>query len=145
MQRKYMIALCVVAALMSCSDSTDPESLPVCGVGVTLTVSSGTTPTFDWNPACRVGGLLVEESGGSDRWSIFGVNMTNAIAPGVTYGLVPEGAVQIGPLECGTGECRPTQPQPLSPGTTYQMGIAVFEPEGQDENFEIVAFVMFTQ
>ena len=132
MQRKYMIALCVVAALTSCSDSTDPESLPVCGVGVTLTVSSGTTPTFDWNPACRVGFLSVEEIGGSDLWSIFGVNMTNAIAPGVTYGLVPEGAVQDAP------------PEPLSPGTTYQVAIVVVELEGQDENFEIVAFVMFT-
>ncbi len=133
MQRKYMIALCVVAALTSCSDSTDPESLPVCGVGVTLTVSSGTTPTFDWNPACRVGFLSVEEIGGSDLWSIFGVNMTNAIAPGVTYGLVPEGAVGSVP------------PGPLSPGTTYQVGIVVFEPEGQDENFEIVATATFTQ
>ncbi len=132
MQRKYMIALCVVAALTSCSDSTDPESLPVCGVGVTLTVSSGTTPTFDWNPACRVGFLSVEEIGGSDLWSIFGVNMTNAIAPGVTYGLVPEGAVQSVPLG------------PLSPGTTYQVGIIVVEPEGQDENFEIVATTTFT-
>ncbi len=133
MQRKYMIALCVVAALTICSDSTDPESLPVCGVGVTLTVSSGTTPTFDWNPACRVGFLIVEEIGGSDLWSIFGVNMTNAIAPGVTYGLVPEGAVQSVPA------------LPLSPGTTYQMGIIVLEPEGQDENFEIVATATFTQ
>ena len=132
MQRKYMIALCVVAALTSCSNSTDPESLPVCGVGVTLTVSSGTTPTFDWNPACRVGFLSVEEIGGSDLWSIFGVNMTNAIAPGVTYGLVPEGAVQAAP------------PEPLSPGTTYQVGIVVVEPEGQDENFEIVATATFT-
>ncbi len=133
MQRKYMIALCVVAALTSCSDSTDPESLPVCGVGVTLTVSSGTTPTFDWNPACRVGFLSVEEIGGSDLWSISGVNMTNAIAPGVTYGLVPEGAVQSDP------------PGPLSPGTTYQVAIIVVEPEGQDENFEIVATATFTQ
>ena len=132
MQRKYMIALCVVAALTSCSDSTDPESLPVCGVGVCLTVLSGTTPTFDWNPACRVGFLNAEEIDGSDRWGIFGVNMTNAIAPGVTYGLVPEGTVQSVP------------PEPLSPGTTYQAAIVVFEPEGQDENFEIVATATFT-
>ncbi len=132
MQWKYMIALCVVPALTSCSDSTDPGSLPVCGVGVTLTVSSGTTPTFDWNPACRVGFLNVEATGGSDRWGIMGVNMTNAIAPGVTYGLVPEGAVQAAP------------PEPLSPGTTYQVGIVVVEPEGQDENFEIVATATFT-
>ncbi len=132
MQWKYMIALCVVPALTSCSDSTDPGSLPVCGVGVTLTASSGTTPTFNWNPACRVGFLSVEEIGGSDLWSIVGVNMTNAIAPGVTYGLVPEGAVQGGPLE------------PLSLGTTYLVGIVVVEPEGQDENFEIVATAMFT-
>ncbi len=144
MQRKYMIAFCVVAALTSC-DSTDPESLPVCGVGVTLTVSSGTTPTFDWNPSCRVGGLIIEEIGGSDLWLIFGVNMTNAIAPGVTYGLVPEGAVQNAPREGCPDECRPVQAQPLSPGTTYQMAIAVFEPEGQDENFEIVATATFTQ
>lgn len=133
MQRKYVIALCVIAALTSCSDSIDPESLPVCGVGVTLTVSSGTTPTFDWNPSCRVGFLSVEETSGSDLWSIFGVNMTNAIAPGVTYGLVPEGAVQSVP------------PEPLSPGTTYQMAIIIFEPEGQDENFEIIATATFTQ
>ena len=71
--------------------------------------------------------------------------MTNAIAPGVTYGLVPEGAVQFAPLECGTGECLPVQPQPLSPGTTYTMWIIVFEPEGQDENFERVATATFTQ
>ncbi len=127
-----MIVLCFVPALTSSSDSPAPGTLPDCGLGVNLTVSSGTTPTFDWNPECRVGFLSVQETGDTDLWSIFAVNMTNAIAPGVTYGLVPEGAVQDGPLE------------PLSPGTTYFMGIVVFEPEGQDENFEIVATAMFT-
>lgn len=132
MQWKHMIALCVVTTLTSCSDSTDPRSLPVCQFVGIVTVSSGTTPTFDWNPACRIGLLTVEQITGSDGWSIFGVNMTNAIAPGVTYGLVPEGAVQNAP------------PEPLSPGTRYHVVILVLEPEGQDENFKLVAIARFT-
>jgi hypothetical protein len=70
---------------------------------VTITVSSGASPSFSWTPACRLFFVNVE-LGATDQWSIIS-DSTNAIAPPVRYGVVPAGAEQssaeITPLQAG--------------------------------------------
>ena len=88
-------------ATLSCSDdeATGPPdlSVPVCTTTVALTVSPGTTPTFNWAPACRLFSLGVEPvNTGLDLWVIVSSNNTNSIAPPVVYGQIPAGAVQTG-------------------------------------------------
>jgi hypothetical protein len=102
------------------SDPTGPgASVPECTGAVTITVSSGTSPTFDWNPACRLFLVLVE-LGAGDQWLVLSEG-TNAIAPPVQYGVVPAGASQQEPAI------------PLQAGQTYDVTLARWTgPDGDD-------------
>ena len=85
--------IAVVAALACSSDPAGPDtSLPECTGPVTVEVSSGTSPTFDWSPECRLFLVLVE-LGATDQWIVVSEG-ENAIAPPVRYGVVPDGAVE---------------------------------------------------
>ena len=104
MQTSWLIALTCVMGLACSSDATSPGAAPpACTGAVAITVSSGTSPSFNWTPACRLFFVNVE-LGASDQWSIIS-DSTNAIAPPVQYGVVPAGAVQstldVAPLEAG--------------------------------------------
>jgi hypothetical protein len=59
------------AMLLGCSsDGTNPgDAPPVCAGPVTIAVSSGTSPSFSWTPACRLFFVNVE-LGATDQWSI---------------------------------------------------------------------------
>jgi hypothetical protein len=108
-------------ALTACSsDSTGPDpSIPECSGPVTIEVSAGTMPTFDWTPECRLFLVLVE-LGATDRWIILSEG-ANAIAPPVRYGVVPDGAVQQEPA------------LPLEAGQTYDVTLARWTGPGGDD------------
>lgn len=68
---------------------------------VTLTFSGDAQPVLNWDPACSVAQLLIEQEGGSDLWHIFTDEsvffdpaQANLITPPVTYGVVPTGVRQ---------------------------------------------------
>lgn len=93
--RLLLLLLAVVGTGCS-SDSAGPGGpLSACTGVVSVSVSGGTTPTFSWTPACRLFLVLVEPaSSGEDQWLVI-TDSTNAIAPPVTYGVTPPGAVQL--------------------------------------------------
>jgi hypothetical protein len=110
------------AMLLGCSsDGTDPGDAPAACTGpVTISVSSGTTPSFSWTPACSLFFVNVE-LGATDQWSIIS-DSTNAIAPPVRYGVVPAGAEQ------STSEVTP-----LQAGQTYDVNLFYWTgPDAQD-------------
>jgi len=72
---------------------------------VNVTVGTGITPSFTWTPSCRVFAVLVEDNSGGDQWYL--TKTTTGIAPGVVYGMVPQGAVQD------------RAPTPLQRGSSY--------------------------
>ncbi len=117
MMRKTTVALgFAYVVLLACDDSTTPEGLPECTGQVTVTVSSGTVPTFSWTPACRLGFVIVEGDGG-DMWLVESPE-SNEISPPVTYGVVPPGTTEIHAAE------------PLVAGTTYQVYVRLLPSGG---------------
>src|SRR4051812_13727238 len=89
---------------------------PFCPAGLQLTVSSGTTPTFDWNDGCRVWSLRVERVETSAvAWSM-GKDDESLDGP-VVYGRLPPGAGEMGAA------------QALQPGVAYR-AVLVQRSEG---------------
>jgi hypothetical protein len=92
MRTTWMVVLSCATAACS-SDPTSPgDSVQECTGPVTVSVSSGTTPTFDWTPRCSLFLVLVEQ-GASDRWLVLSPG-ANGIPPPVQYGVLPPGASQ---------------------------------------------------
>jgi len=103
---RTVLAGALALSLAGCSDAAGPNRDPCTG-DVTITVSSGPTPTFTWTPACGVIGLLVEEEA-SDMWFISATG-SGTIGSGVKYGTVPPGATEE------------TPPLTLLAGRTYEV------------------------
>ena len=124
MRTSLLLAVSCAMVLACSSDSNDPgDAAPACTGPVTIAVSSGTSPTFSWTPACRLFFVNVE-LGATDQWSIIS-DSTNAIAPPVQYGVVPAGAQQ------STSEVTP-----LVPGQTYEVNLFYWTgPGAQDGTF----------
>jgi hypothetical protein len=88
-------------ALGGCSeDATGPASCGAETTSVTPTVAVSQSVTFDWDPACGVALLLIEEDA-SDQWLVGTPESTwgspdgaNRIFPPVTYGRAPAGATE---------------------------------------------------
>lgn len=119
MRATWIAALgCTLAACSS--DPTSPAGpVPECTGSVTIEVSSGTAPTFDWSPACRLFFLSVE-LGAADQWLVI-TDGTNAIAPPVRYGVLPAGARQRDPAI------------PLEAGRTYDVNVARWTGPGAED------------
>ena len=104
----------MVLALTACGDSTGTAG-GGCDEPVTMTIGSGTTPSFDWSPACTVAQVTVTEIGASPdkelKWAVLADQ--NVIRPPVRYGTTPAGALQI------------HAPEALSAGKSYLVGLAV--------------------
>jgi len=107
--------------LIGCGDATGPEEQGAQCTdetgSVSVTVSQGLTPTFNWSPSCAVAMILVEEDA-SDMWGAASDEDTwddpaaaNLIRPPVAYGSAPSGTTTFG----GT--------QPLMSGRTYEVGL----------------------
>ena len=117
MRTLWLLAL---SAGLACSDPAGPgTSVPECSGPVTVSVSSGTSPTFDWTPECRLFLLLVE-LGAGDQWLVIS-DGENAIEPPVRYGVVPEGARED---EAAV---------PLEPGQTYDVTLGRWTGPGGDD------------
>jgi hypothetical protein len=114
--RRFSFGLAVGAIVsLACSEGTAPGECFANTGSVNVTVTTGTTVTFDWKPACAVALLLVEADA-SDQWAIAApgfdetsTSAANVILPPVTYGQVPAGAEELGP------------PETLTAGTTYEV------------------------
>jgi hypothetical protein len=118
----------LVAAFVGCDDDpTTPGGLAVCRTPVTITVSAGLTPTFNWTPACRVEALTVRHAAnGATMWSLFATLDNRGIPPGVRYATVPVGAFELGA----------DAPPPLEAGATYVVTLTVFGfPTGPEQEF----------
>ena len=109
----FLLAL----AAGSCTTSTEPTLLACTdpsisgGGGELLLVSSGTTPSFSWSPACKAYSLLVTDSIGNMMWGVIS-DSGSTMAPGVSYGVVP------------TGPHKQVQaPVPLLTGKSYAVGL----------------------
>jgi hypothetical protein len=123
--------LCLLGSGVHCSDDTAPSSLPECTGPVTLSVTTGTTPTFSWVPRCQLFFVIVEPAeSGSDLWSII-TRSENTLAPPVTYGEVPAGAEETDP------------PVPLEAGTAYKVAVARWTGPGDDDG-EAIGMQTFT-
>ena len=103
MKHATTISLMMLAmAVSACDDDPTGPDAAACtdDTGtVTVTVGSGLQPTIDWDPACAVALLLVEEDAG-DQWSITtneddwdDPSRANRIVPPVTYGVAPANAL----------------------------------------------------
>ena len=102
------VGLLALAAVAACRDRVLPTGVGPCPPfsTLTLTVSSGTTPTFTWTPLCRTDRFAVwEEDGGAQRmWEI-----ADSIPSGVHYGDVPSGRREL------------VKAKPLVPGVRYRV------------------------
>jgi len=65
---------------------------------VSATVSVGSNVTFNWEPACAVALVLVEDNDGFDQWAVampsnlyYTQSTGNKIRPPLTYGIGPTG------------------------------------------------------
>ncbi len=111
-------------ALACSSDPAGPDDpIPACTGPVTIEVSGGTSPTFDWTPRCRLFFVLVE-SGAADQWIVLSEG-TNAISPPVRYGEIPAGAIEEEPA------------LPLESGQTYDVTVARWTGPGGDDGVAI--------
>lgn len=118
--RSFRKAVLICAAVACSSDPTSPGGpLPDCTGPVSIEVSAGTSPSFDWSPACRLFFLNVE-LGADDHWLIIS-DSTNAIAPPVRYGVLPAGARQRAPAT------------PLESGQTYDVNLARWTGPGAED------------
>jgi hypothetical protein len=124
MRRSSLVVVSCAMMLACSSDATSPGgAAPVCTGTVAITVSPGTSPTFNWTPACRLFFVNVE-LGATDQWSIIS-DSTNAIAPPVQYGVVPAGAQQSS-----------SEVTPLQAGQTYDVNLFYWTgPGAQDGTF----------
>jgi hypothetical protein len=99
----------VMTALVGCGSDTAPTPpLAPCSGALTVSVTSGTTPTISWSPACGVNRLsvdLVDAPAGtvSTVWGLV-TSSSDEFGPSVRYGVVPNGATAdpaSAPLQAG--------------------------------------------
>lgn len=94
--RSSIIAASALACAALAACGTDPVAPPLpCTADdfVTLSVAVSPTPRFTWSPPCLVFSLGVADNEGTIVWEIE-ADSGNALASGVTYGVVPPGVTQ---------------------------------------------------
>ena len=102
MSRLLVGPLVVLSALLlyACDDSgsgPDPVQCEAHTSSVIASVAVGAKVVFDWEPACKVAAILVEQDGSDVFWIAapqFGETLTqsmNVIEPPYTYGVVLPG------------------------------------------------------
>lgn len=97
--------------------------------GITVSVTSGTTPTFSWTPDSAIGRLIVEE-GDEELWGTE-TDGANLYQSPIRYGVHPPGASEDEPAN------------PLIAGHTYR--VSLFRWISVDpESFELVGAQDFT-
>lgn len=119
-----------VSIVAACSDDTTSPEVDECEpetAAVSPTITVAESVVFDWEPACGVALLLVEE-GASDRWAINTDEQSwetpeqaNQIFPPVTYGLAPAGVQELPAEE-------------LVVGRVYELVLWRVLPDGETED-----------
>lgn len=128
LRRKAVLAFALLTASGCGSDSSGPNTAaqPECTGPVTVSVSSGATPTFSWVPACRLFFVNVEPTAsGADQWNAIS-DSVNAIATPVQYGVVPAAARQLTPSVT-----------PLVSGTSYTVYVFRWTGPGRQDGVPI--------
>jgi hypothetical protein len=87
MQLTYrrLLHACVLATAMSAVAGCDEPAAPTpCDSDITISVSEGTRPRFDWSPTCLALGVQVIEA--DSKKGIWGTRSAdNTLLPGVDY------------------------------------------------------------
>jgi len=108
---KRLLPILGIGVLLGCGGSTAPEFDTGCATStVTLAVSAGVVPTFDWTPGCAGWDLQVTLGNSSEiLWQTL-TPLKNELRPPIQYEIHPAGAED------------PAQQNapPLQPGTTYR-------------------------
>ncbi|MDH3495237.1 MAG: hypothetical protein OER21_00530 [Gemmatimonadota bacterium] len=121
LRRPRLTLLVVAAAATACGRPDLPEhEVPCPGDVVTVAFTGGTTPDFQWTPACPVAMLEVADMsrGAESVWRVSGEG-ANVIVPEVRYGQTPAGAVEL------------RAPAPLRRGIEYRVTLQRWAGEGQ--------------
>ena len=126
-RRVFLVFL--VYGVAACGDDGEGPDLIACTDdtgAVEVSVTTGASVRFDWEPACAMAFLIVEQQGGADVWVIgkdppgtLGPgepDQVNLITPPVTYGAAPSMADEIYP------------PETLVAGVTYVLGLGRSPP-----------------
>lgn len=98
-----MLGAALLAAAACRDPAAAPNGLTLCAVPLTITVTSGATPVFRWNPRC---GATYLEVTTPNRQQVFWVVQgdTGKFAPGVRLGEVPPAFTsRLGPLPLTRG------------------------------------------
>ena len=122
-----LVAFTLTLCVAGCGDDSTGPAAEACTpetTTVTATVTTGQTVVFDWEPACPIAMLLVEDDA-SDMWGI-GTDEeswgdpsdANQIAPPVTYGVTPPGAIAF------------EEPLNLEANVPYDLALWRILPEG---------------
>ena len=128
----------LVFGVMACGDDVagpDPIACTDDTGSVEVTVTTGASVRFDWEPACAMTFLLVEQQGG-DVWLI-GTDppgtldpgepdQVNLITPPVTYGAAPSVVDELHP------------PETLLTGVTYTLILVRVPPGSTAECLRVV-------
>jgi hypothetical protein len=101
------------------SASTANDALPDCVAHVTLSVTSGSPPRFDWQPHCAIMAAFVYEAG-RPVWAVSAAQPTSEetrFRPPVRYGTAPSGALVT------------VQPETLQAGHAYTLVVGWSDPQ----------------
>jgi hypothetical protein len=97
---RIVVLLMSSLAATNCGGSTTVPLVGACTGPVTVTVTAGTTPRFDWQPACRAHFFDVQYQdplppgaiSGLPVWFVQATGETGStFGPGFQYGTVPNG------------------------------------------------------
>ncbi|HET7602109.1 MAG TPA: hypothetical protein VFK36_03770 [Gemmatimonadales bacterium] len=124
---RALALLPLVLVVASCGDSTSQNGGGCDSPISSVSVSSGTTPTFNWSPGCSVAQVTVTDLTETDqdrtlKWSV--TSDQNIIKPPVTYGVVPSNALQTHAPDPLVGSINQI------PGHTYLLTLAAVQEDG---------------
>ena len=78
---------------IGCSGVDSPANVLPCQALVTVSVGSGTAPTFSWTPQCMAVEVIVSSTTGFvTYWLVTGAANSNSLQPPVRYGHPPNPA-----------------------------------------------------
>jgi len=129
----------LVSAWLACSNSLGFDPIVACSDAQTVTVSveTGTTPRFTWQPTCGMSSLQVfPDTGSSGGWVVYsGAHAAeNPLPSGIRYGRLPPDGIAPGgahPLVHGVSYHVVVYRwigAPGGPGSLFERGAADFSP-----------------